>query len=92
MSFIFINNSETIGKIMEAGTQNLTGSIVATLLLVLIVLLVICMMFGIPFEFASVILLPFCISVGAFYTNLVGPLIVILLYVSMIIAKNWLFR
>ena len=89
---IFINATQSIGQILAAGTAGITGSVVATLFAILLFLLVLGLMFGIPFEFMSVLILPFCISVAAFYGNFVLPVIVILLYVSMLIAKNWLFR
>lgn len=88
----FINMSGTIGLILAAGTQNLTGDLVATLFLILLFLIVIAFMFQIPLEFLSVLILPFCLSVGAFYSNFMIPIIVILLYVASLIAKNWLFR
>jgi len=88
----FINVTGSIGQIISAGTINVTGSVVATLLLVLVFLVIVCVMFGIPLEFASVLLIPFCISVGAYYSNFLGPLIIILIYVSTLIAKNWIFR
>lgn len=89
---LFINTTETIGQIISNGTVNLTGTISATLFFILIILVVLCMMFGIPLEFLSIIILPFVIAVGAFYNTFMIPLIVILLYVAMIVAKNWLFR
>ena len=89
---VFINTTETIGVIIGQGTTSLTGSIVASLLLMLVILMAIALMFGIEFEFTAVIFLPLCIGMGAYYSNIMGPIIVILIYVSSIIAKNWLFR
>jgi len=88
----FINATGTIGTIMSSGTSTLTGSIVATLFFILLFLMVLALMFGIPLEFLSVLILPFCIGVASYYSNFLLPVIIILLYVSMIIAKNWLFK
>ena len=88
----FINNTDLIGIVIEKGTQNSTGSLVVTLLLLLIVLLAICLMLSIPIEFASVILLPLCITTASYLSNFLAPLIVILIYASTIIAKNWIFK
>ena len=88
----FINLTGSIGQIITHGTINITGNLVATLLLVLTFLIIVCIMFNIPLEFASVLLIPFCISVGAYYSSFMGPLIVIFIYVSTLIAKNWIFR
>lgn len=92
MVYAFINATDTIGTILESGTTSLTGSMVATLFFILLFLMVIALMFGIPLEFLAVLILPFCIAVGAFYSNFLLPTIIILLYVAMIIAKNWLWK
>lgn len=92
MVFEFINQSGTVGTIMQSGTETLTGSMTATLLFILLFLVVMAMSFGVPLEFISVIILPFCISIGAYYGTFMMPLIVLLIYISSIIAKNWLFK
>lgn len=89
---LFVNESQTIGQILIAGTQNLTGNIVVTLLVIMIFLLCLCVLFGIELEFSAIIFLPICITLGAYYSSFMGMIIVILIYVSTIIAKNWLFR
>ena len=89
---VFMNESETIGLIIVTGTQSVTGNIVATLLFIMAFLSVLCMMFSIPLEFSGIIILPYAISVGAYYSNMLGPLIAILIFFSSILAKNWLFR
>lgn len=89
---VFINTTDIIGSVLGHGTENATGSLMATLLFILLFLLVICLMFSIPLEFASVILLPICLASASYYSDFFKPLIVILIYVSMIIAKNWMFK
>jgi hypothetical protein len=89
---IFINETGTISKILEAGTQNLTGEMFATLLLILIILMVVCLMFNIPLEIASILILPYCIACGAFYSSFIIAITLIVLYMGFIIAKNWIFR
>jgi len=89
---MFVNVTGEIGTILSRGTTTLTGNLTATLLLFLIILFVLCIMFTIPVEFAGVILLPFCISVAAYYSEFVGPVVTIIVYLSTIIAKNWIFR
>ena len=89
---MFINESGEIASILMRGTTTLTGNLTATLLLFLIILFVLCIMFTIPLEFAAVIILPFCISVAAYYSEFVGPVVTIIVYLSTILAKNWLFR
>lgn len=88
----FINWSESIGQIVSAGATNLTGSVESALILIVIFMLIIGIMFNIPLEFLSVIILPLCITMAAFYGAIWTPIILILIYISVIIAKNWLFR
>ena len=88
----FVNASETIGMILSSGTIGITGNIVATLFLILIVLMALAMIFSIPLEFMAVLILPFCISVAAFYGNFMVPVVLILIFLSMIIAKTWIFK
>ena len=88
----FINASNSIGQIINASAVNLTGAVSASLIMILIILVVIALMFAIPLEFLSVIILPFVIAVGAYYNDFITPLIIILIYIATLIAKNWLFR
>lgn len=89
---VFINTTDIIGVIIGQGTENATGSLMATLLFILLFLIVICLMFSIPLEFIAVIILPICLASASYYSDFFKPLIVILIYVSMIVAKNWLFK
>jgi hypothetical protein len=88
----FINSSGTIASVLIAGTENLTGDIVSTLLMVFLFLLAVCFMFGIPLEFTAVIMLPMLIATAAYYSTFMGPLIVFLIYLATLLAKNWLIK
>jgi len=89
---MFINTTESIGTIIQAGTQSVTGSLFLTLLMIFIFLVIIGIIFSIPLEFISIILLPFCLACASHYGNFVAPVAIILIYVSTIITKNWIFR
>jgi len=89
---MFINESGILGVVLAAGTTNLTGNIVASLLLIMAFLFAVCIMFGIELEYTAIIFLPLCISIGAYYSKFLVIIIVILIYVSTLIAKNWIFR
>lgn len=88
----FISATGTIGQIISAGSAGVTGSVVATIFVILLVFFAISIMFGIPLEFFAVIILPFCIACAAYYSNFVLPIIVIVFYVGFLITKNFLFR
>ena len=88
----FINTSDIIGEIMVRGTSSITGSAIASLFFVFMVLLLVCIMFGIPFEFTAIFILPFTLALAAYYSAFLIPLVVIFFYVAYIVAKNWLFK
>lgn len=89
---MFINLTGAIGTILESGTQSVTGSLFSTLLFILIFLIAIGILFSIPLEYIAIFIIPFCLACASYYSNFVAPLGVILIYVSFIITKNWIFK
>lgn len=88
----FLNCNETIGIIIGQGTQTSTGSIFITLLLILLLILAVAMLFGIRLEYTSIFVLPLLLAYASFYSEYIAILIVILIYLSIILTKNWLFK
>jgi len=88
----FINATEAIGVIVQSGTETVTGSIIATLFLILLFLIILCVMFSIPLEFAAIILLPFCISVAAYYSSFLLAVTLIAIYLSALVAQHFIFK
>jgi len=88
----FINETGIIGIVLASGAQTVTGDIVSALMLVFIMLIAICLMFNIPLEFTVVILLPLALSMASYYSNFMSLLIVMLIYLATLLAKNWLFK
>lgn len=89
---LFINQTESIGIIIQAATQNLTGDIVGTFFLILLCIMALAIMFGIPLEFTAIIVLPLCIVIGAFYSNFMIAVAGIVLFLAFILAKNTFFN
>jgi len=89
---VLVNTTGVIGSILLAGTQSITGDMFANLILILIFLIAICMLFGIPMEFVSIIIIPFLIATATEYTLFIPVLGVTLIYISILITKNWIFR
>lgn len=87
-----VNATGIIGQILGAGTTNLFGSIELTIITIVLFLLVIAFMFGIPLEYLAVIILPLCLATAIYLTSFWVAIFIIIIYVTMIIAKNWLFR
>jgi len=87
-----INSSNTIGMILDAGTQNLTGLMVATMFLLLMFFITLMIMFKVPLEVMALLLLPFVLAVATFYSSFMIVLVAFIIFLSMMLAKNWLFR
>lgn len=87
----FINETGTLGVIFQAVTLNITGNEFLTLLGLLLLILLFFMLFRIPIEASAILILPLLIilmaSTGEFFA--IGG--VMLIYLALLFAKNWLF-
>ena len=85
---LFINQTGTIGVIMGAVTNNITGSYFITLLGLMVIILLFFMVFRLPVEATVIFILPLCLVFMAFYGEflVIGGLL--LMYLGFLIAKN----
>lgn len=88
----FINSTGVIGVLIGKATETTTGDIFITLLLLLVFLLAVCIMFRIKIEWASIIILPYAFACGSYYSQWVSVIGVILIYLSFILSKNFIFK
>jgi len=88
----FINQSDIIGKVIEAGTTSITGHIIATLFIILLFLLIICTIFGIPLEFSLILIWPFLIAIAAFQGEFFILAIAILFLFAFIAIKTYFLK
>lgn len=86
---MFINESGFIGIVLVHMTDNITGSLFLTLLLVLITILSFCLLFRIPIEWSSIIVLPLLITFASFQSDFISILGVFLIYMGVIFAKYY---
>jgi hypothetical protein len=86
----FLNDSNTVGIIMNAVTYNVTGSETLTLIGVTLFLLLCFALFRVPFELGVIFILPIILIMGAYDGNFVPVVIVSLLLVGSIMAKRFL--
>lgn len=89
---MFYNATETIGVILNHANNEVTGSMVVTLLMILLLVIAMAIMFGIQLEYISILIIPLCISYGAYYSELLAPLATIIFYLSIIFTKNFIFK
>ena len=88
----FMNWTDTIGQIISQGTITTTGSVVMTLFIIMLLLIVAAVMFSIPIEWTAIIILPLMISLMQYSKEFMGIGTVLILYLALLLAKNFLFR
>ena len=89
---LFINETGFIATVLTSLTNNITGSLFLSLLMITILLLLICLLFRLPIEFSAVLLVPFfivCMAATSDYLALGGT---ILIYLGIIMAKNFFLK
>ena len=92
MAFLFTNTSQFIGQAITAATLNMTGNLEATIYIIFISCIAFCLMFGIPLEFASIIIFPLLIVSAIALNGFMLPLVLFLMYFAIIITKTFIFR
>ncbi len=88
----FINWTETIGIAVGNAAQTTFGSILFTLMIIMLILFAVAIMFGIPLEYTAIIYLPLVLGYSAYYSEYLAIGITILIYVALIFTKKFLFR
>lgn len=89
---MFINITESVGVILNHGTINTTGSIFITLMIILLVLMAFAMMFQLPLEYTAIVIFPLVLSYMAYYSEWIATGSIILIFFSMILTKNFIFK
>jgi hypothetical protein len=88
----FINYSDIIGSIIYASAANFTGSIFMSLLMIVIFILALAALFGIRLEYTAIAILPLMLALMSREALFFPAGIVLLIYLSFIVAKNFIFR
>ena len=89
---MFYNTTQPIGIIINSATENITGSLFITLLLIVLFLIAICLMFRIPVEFTIILILPLLLTVSAYSSDFISILGVLLIYLGIIFGKMFINR
>jgi len=89
---MFVNETGIIGTILQTGTESITGSIFISLLIIMIILFSLCIFFNIRLEFSIIIFLPLLISYASYYSEFVPILGAGLIYLTIILSKNFFFK
>lgn len=84
---VFINTSSSVGAIVVAFTNNVTGSLFLTLLMIVIVLTLFASIFRIPLEISATVILPLLLAYMAYSSEFMVVGGVMLIYLAVIFAK-----
>ena len=88
MGFMDMNGT---GFMLVTQANEATGSLFMTLLAITIFLIVIAMLFRVPLEFTAILILPFLLSITAYENSFLAVTGVILIYLGIILSKNFFF-
>lgn len=89
---VFINETGTIWSIISNANTTVTGSLIVTLMIILLLVIAFAIMFGIPLEYTAIIVFPLVISYGAYRSEFLGPLAIIIFYLGLLFTKNFIFK
>lgn len=88
----FVNSTSIIGEILQSAHTSITGYETLTFLLILFFVIALAMMFQIPLEFISILMLPMLLGYMAFYGNFIIVGFVILIFLTIIITKSFILK
>lgn len=89
---MLLNSTGTLGTMIQYATSDVTGSLFLTLLGVVMLLMLFCFLFRIPVEFSAVLILPLLLGLMAYMTEFVAIGGVFLIYLGVIVGKNFFFK
>jgi hypothetical protein len=85
---MLLNDTGTIGTILNFGTLNITGSFTITLLMIAILFIAFGVMFRMPFEWIVIFLFPLALVMFAMDSVLMAILGVFILFMAVIIVRQ----
>lgn len=91
VSEIYINSTNVVAGILN-GATDLTGDFFSAMLLIVMILLLFAVALGLPLEVSALFVLPFLLGCYAFVPNFTAVTGVILIYLGIITAKNFIIK
>lgn len=89
---LFINQTGTLGIIFNYATTNITGSPFLTLLFLTLIIMAFFMAFRLPVEASSLFILPMLLVYMSFFSEFIAVGGVFLIYIALILAKNFFIK
>lgn len=87
-----IEPTGVIAGVFNLMTSNITGSLFLTTLIIALLIIAISAMFGIPIEYIAILTLPFHLGLLACMGDWLAITGTILIYLGIILGKNFFFR
>jgi len=87
---MLFNETGTIGIILKAATMNITGSEFLTYLGIILLVITFFLIFRIPIEATAVLIMPLLLVLMAFSGNLLAIGGAFLIYLGILLAKNFI--
>jgi hypothetical protein len=91
VSELFINSTGVTAGIIS-GMTDLTGDYFLTMLTIVILLIVLCVALQMPMEVSAIFVLPFLLVCYAFVPSFTAVTGVVLIYLGIIVAKNFIIK
>jgi len=92
MTILFQNTTSAISLGLGTMTQNITGSLFLSLLIIILLLMMVALLFRIPIEATVVLIIPLMLVFMAATSDFLAIGGVFLIYLGIILAKNFLIR
>ena len=89
---VFFNSTDTIGVILTKATENNTGNLFITVLIVFVILFAVLLMLRVSLEISALLLLPLLITCMAFMGEFVIIGIAVIFLLGIIFTKMFLVR
>jgi len=88
----FLNCSQVIGQVIGEMTYSTTGSLFLTFLFLMLFFVAIAMLFQIRLEYTAIVIMPLLLAFMSYYQEFIGIGAVILIYLAIIITKNFIVK
>ena len=86
------NETQLIGTILMQTTETTTGQMFITLMIIMCLLIALAFALNIKLEFTVILFFPLLIAYSSYYSEFVAVLGCALIYLALILSKNWLFK
>lgn len=92
LSTNFINDSGTTSVIIKGLFDNVGGSWFATIMLIILFVILLAVIFRVPFELTAIVIMPLLLVCMVYVPDFLAVAGVFLIYLGVLVGKNILFN